>query len=285
MTRCIYREKVKNPLVKVATNYRLNGIEFEFINARDLFEIKNTLKDMILGIDEFHIFMDSRAFMKPSNQQLTHFILQTRHLGVNLYFTTQDISQVDIRLRKQIDFLAYCSGTHIEGVFKVKMVDYRDVLNVRSNDFIYNGRPYYDMYDTTEIIDITNDTPKLNLPKHDNKILTEVDMDEFIKCAPNKKDVKGDLKQRGNKMTESGSELFVKAVYDNTKRIPKPKKIKPIIQQNITPKENKNLLYHDEKQIYTNVVFPKIKNKDSDILSEIEAHVHAIKKEAAKKTV
>jgi len=160
MTRCIYKEKLRRPEVNIATNYRLVGIDFKFINAADLFDIKQQLKDTILGIDEFHIFLDSRAFMKPSNQQLTHFILQTRHLGVNLYFTTQDISQVDLRLRRQLDFLAYCTGTPYENYFKVKIVDYRDVLNVRQNDFIYDGAPYYDLYDTTEIIDFTQPSVK-----------------------------------------------------------------------------------------------------------------------------
>ena len=161
MTRCIYKEKLRRPEVTIATNYKLNKIEFRYLSANDLFDIKSQLQDTIIGIDEFHIFLDSRAFMKPSNQQLTHFILQTRHLGVNLYFTTQDISQVDIRLRKQLDFLAYCTPTFYEGFFKVKILDYRDVLNIRQNDFVYNGALYYDLYDTREIIDFsTNQTPK-----------------------------------------------------------------------------------------------------------------------------
>jgi hypothetical protein len=164
MTRCIYKEKMRRPEVNVATNYKLNGIDFKFINASDLFDIKQQLKDTILGIDEFHIFLDSRSFMKPSNQQLTHFILQTRHLGVNLYFTTQDISQVDLRLRRQLDFLAYCSPTPYENYFKVKIVDYRDVLNIHTNDFVYDGSPYYDLFDTTEIIDFMQ--PEVKKEKH-----------------------------------------------------------------------------------------------------------------------
>jgi hypothetical protein len=170
MTRCIYKEKIRRPEVTIATNYKLNKIPFKFISAQDLFDIKAQLKDTVMGIDEFHIFLDSRAFMKPSNQQLTHFILQTRHLGVNLYFTTQDISQVDIRLRKQLDFLAYCTQTMYDGLFKVKIIDYRDVLNVRTNDFIYNGSLYYNLYDTTEIIDFMNEK---SVVKHDIEKIPE----------------------------------------------------------------------------------------------------------------
>jgi type II secretory ATPase GspE/PulE/Tfp pilus assembly ATPase PilB-like protein len=170
MTRCIYREKLKNPDVTVATNYRLNSIPFQFINANDLFDIKQQLQNTVMGIDEFHIFLDSRAFMKPSNRQLTHFILQTRHLGVNLYFTTQDISQVDIRLRKQLDFLAYCSHTVYQDYFRVKIIDYRDVLNIHTNDFVYNAKPYYALYDTREIIDFMQPTEEV---KREGKIFKE----------------------------------------------------------------------------------------------------------------
>ena len=170
MTRCLYKVAIRRPDANIATNYNLVNIPFSFIDASDLFDIKNQLKNTNIGIDEFHIFLDSRSFMKPSNQQLTHFILQTRHLGVNLYFTTQDISQVDIRLRRQLDFLAYCTQTVYENYFRVKMIDYRDVLNVRSNDFVYYGAPYYYLYDTTEIIDFTKIE---NRPKREGAIFKE----------------------------------------------------------------------------------------------------------------
>jgi len=163
MTRCAYKEwqqhieKIKNKEMEIVTNYKLNNIPFRYIDANELFNIKTTLKNARLFIDEMHIFMDSRSSMNKSNKTLTHFILQTRHLGVHLYFTTQDISQVDIRLRRQLDMLAYCTPTLYEGWFKIRMIDYRDVLNIRTNSFIYCGSNYYDLYDTTEIVDISND--------------------------------------------------------------------------------------------------------------------------------
>jgi hypothetical protein len=192
MTRCLYREKLRRPDCTIATNYKLNGIDFKYLNASDLFDIKSQLQNTNIGIDEFHIFLDSRAFMKPSNQQLTHFILQTRHLGVNLYFTTQDISQVDIRLRKQLDFLAYCTQTVYEKYFRVKLIDYRDVLNVRTNDFIYDGTPYYDLYDTREIIDFTESNKKEDVKvikenneiKRLNAIIKEYEKNSKVKIEP-----------------------------------------------------------------------------------------------------
>ena len=155
MTRCLYKEYFKNTEREIATNYKLKGIPHRYIYASELFDMKKSLSNMILGIDEMHIFLDCRASTK--NKEMTHFILQTRHLGMNLYFTTQDISQVDIRLRRMLDILVYCTKTYIDGYFKIKIIDYRDTMDIRSNTFIFDGRPYYDLYDTTEIIDITGE--------------------------------------------------------------------------------------------------------------------------------
>lgn len=152
MTRCLYKEWLKNDEREIATNYKLNGIPHRYIYAKELFDMKKTLSDMILGIDEMHIFLDCRSSGK--NKEMTHFILQTRHLGMNLYFTTQDISQVDVRLRRMLDILVYCNRTPIKDFFKVKIIDYRDTMSITSNTFIFNGSPYYELYDTREIIDI-----------------------------------------------------------------------------------------------------------------------------------
>jgi len=161
MTRYAYKEyighkvEVDNGDMELVTNYKLNGIPFRFIKANELFSLKATLKNARIFIDEMHIFMDSRSSMGKTNKALTHFILQTRHLGVHLYFTTQDISQVDIRLRRQLDMLVYCTQTTYDGWFKQTIIDYRDVMHIRKNEIVYNGSKFYDLYDTTEIIDIT----------------------------------------------------------------------------------------------------------------------------------
>jgi len=152
-----YEEHVIEPLTEcqIVTNYKLKQIPYRYINADELFSIKSSLKNARLFIDEMHMFMDSRSHANASVKALTHFILQTRHLGVILYFTTQDIGQVDIRLRKQVDILMYCSETDYKNIFRVKKIDYRDIMNIKTHTFYYNGSVYFPFYDTTEIIDIT----------------------------------------------------------------------------------------------------------------------------------
>jgi hypothetical protein len=54
-------------------------------------------------------------------------------------------------------------------------LDYRDVLNIRQNDFIYNGSLYYDLYDTKEIIDFTTEVKhevKEEIPKEETETIT-----------------------------------------------------------------------------------------------------------------
>jgi hypothetical protein len=154
MTRCLYKEKLKREDCRLITNYKLNEVPFEYIDASELFEMKEKLKNTIIGIDEFHIFLDSRSSLTKKSKLLTYFILQSRHLGVHLYFTTQDIGQVDIRLRRMLDLLVYCRKTYVDDYFKIRLIDYRDTMDIKQNEFIFHGQPYYDLYDTTEIVDI-----------------------------------------------------------------------------------------------------------------------------------
>lgn len=68
------------------------------------------LFDVTLGLDEIHIFLDSRRSTSKKNTYLSYFILQTRKRGVNLYATTQFLSQIDIRLRNVCDYVVKCEA-------------------------------------------------------------------------------------------------------------------------------------------------------------------------------
>jgi hypothetical protein len=190
----------------------------------------------------------------------------------NLYFTTQDISQVDIRLRKQLDFLAYCTQTIYQDFFKVKMIDYRDVLNIRTNTFVYNGAQYYDLYDTTEIIDFTN-----------KEYMVEEEKEGDIMDT-----VKGEIKKV--EKIEAKNEGIVHQIKKKEVRI-KPRKVDDVNLDSVisdAPGYVKNTLgipkidkpatkYVDSTpKIYTNVTFPKSYNKPKEktrdeIIADIDA--------------
>lgn len=71
---------------------RLNGL-------RHLTTVENGL----LSLDEMQSILDSRSFSK--NVDITQWILLIRKMGLGLFYTTQHIDFVDIRLRQITDFV------------------------------------------------------------------------------------------------------------------------------------------------------------------------------------
>jgi len=149
LTRYSHKEKVKGR--KIFANYNLN-FEHTKIDLVSLLEAKPELENSGLFMDEIYIYMDSRLSMAKRNRMLSYFVFQTRKLGVTLYFTSQHIGQVDVRLRNMVDILCICKQTIKKDWFKIDMVDYRNFPDVRQNTFIYNGSKYYPMYNTRELV-------------------------------------------------------------------------------------------------------------------------------------
>jgi len=149
LTRYAHKEKAKEK--KIFANYNLN-FEHTKIDLVSLLEAKPELENSGLFMDEIYIYMDSRLSMGKRNRMLSYFVFQTRKLGVTLYFTSQHIGQVDVRLRNMIDILCICKQTIKKDWFKIDMVDYRNFPDVKQNTFIYNGSVYYPMYNTKELV-------------------------------------------------------------------------------------------------------------------------------------
>lgn len=73
--------------------------------------IKNkelTLTNTTILIQEAHNYVDSRNSMSTKNKTFSYWILQSRHSGQNscdIIFDTQSLSQVDLRLRRNTDYV------------------------------------------------------------------------------------------------------------------------------------------------------------------------------------
>lgn len=104
----------------IYTNIRMNvkkGLAGRIIyltkdKIADIFEhIKKgrfDMKNSTVAIQEMHNYMDSRTSQSKRNRALSYWILQSRHTGegsCDIIFDTQQISAVDIRLRRNIDYL------------------------------------------------------------------------------------------------------------------------------------------------------------------------------------
>lgn len=149
LTRYAHKEYLKAK--KIYSNYNLK-FKHDKIDLPSLLELKPELENSGIFIDELYIYMDSRLSGSKRNRMLSYFVFQTRKLGVTLFFTSQHIGQVDIRLRNMLDILCLCKQTIKKDWFKVDIIDYREFPDVNSSTFIYNGSAYYPLYDTLELV-------------------------------------------------------------------------------------------------------------------------------------
>lgn len=88
---------------------RLNGL-------RHLTSVENGL----LAIDEMQSILDSRSFAK--NVDITQWLMLIRKMGLGLFYTTQHIDFVDIRLRQITDFVFVHSKAYHFGI-KSSIID------------------------------------------------------------------------------------------------------------------------------------------------------------------
>ena len=142
---------------KVISNLHLN-FDHEYITLEDFLTMvdnKEGLQDCILLLDELHIWMDSRTSMSKRNRAVSYFGLQTRKVSVDLFYTTQYINQVDLRIRNLTNVLIECYTSKS----KVNNENYTlNVIHVRRTNktstlkHIFKTSNVYNLYDTNEII-------------------------------------------------------------------------------------------------------------------------------------
>lgn len=149
MTYHLYKDHLKKR--KIYANY---GLKFEYQQLtgaffRDYAKSGFDLMNSSIGLDELHVFLDSRNAMSNKNKMMSRFITQSRKRGVDMYYTTQDLNhesfarsgQVDLRLRKLTDMLIHCKYRKYNGKHLVV------------NDIMFNGKRIKKVIDCTKIID------------------------------------------------------------------------------------------------------------------------------------
>jgi len=107
-------------------------------------------------IDEIHVALDSRRSGSKTNIVISHLILQSRKRQIQIGFTTQHFSQIDMRLRNQTDIVGVCSAKTFKQ-YKIISVNYMVFLaqGVTQHLKRFLANKYYGLYDTNEIVSIT----------------------------------------------------------------------------------------------------------------------------------
>lgn len=159
MTRYLVKDYIKGH--KIYTNYGLKEIDYERIDLSRILDMHDNafdLNDCSLGVDEITVFADCRKSGSKLNRLISYFILQSRKRNVDVYFTTQNLSMVDLRLIQYMDVQVMCekvyngNGEVVKGYAKYKVFDLRDFKNLTTDSFVLDITKYYRFYDTREVI-------------------------------------------------------------------------------------------------------------------------------------
>ena len=160
----------------IYSNVKLKNIPKEFRNKiiyltkeniAEIFEkIKRkewNMENSTVFIQEAHNYMDSRNSASGKNKTLSYWILQSRHTGkgsCDIIYDTQEITQVDIRLRRNTDFIIHPTIIQYQHIKSVKMPS-----KIRLKIMFKLGQDWTtgyktidtlktcDMYDTHELVD------------------------------------------------------------------------------------------------------------------------------------
>jgi len=150
--------------VPIFANFSLDIPHYE-IDFNEIATFPPYLHDCVLLIDEAHVGTDAYRFWSQIVKDITDFITQTRKLHITMYYSTQVFTQVAKRLRDQTDYIFQCEPLFINGVRKLDYFKV-DIFDKFTDEYIatdvYNGKPYYDKYNTDELIlkNRENDKPE-----------------------------------------------------------------------------------------------------------------------------
>lgn len=132
-------QQTNSPLT---SNYSLKGSK-KILKQSDLWDTNNS----IMCLDELWLTMDSR--LSRDNVFLTRFINQTRKKGLVVFYTTQHMSQVDLRIRNATDYLIFCENKN--GEIVVKFIDYQYGI-IHKQFVISDPKKFYPLYDTYQVL-------------------------------------------------------------------------------------------------------------------------------------
>lgn len=111
--------------------------------------LKDFEPNSILLLDEIYTKLDSRFSWNKTSVFITHFIFQSRKLGVDIYATEQLRRSVDIRFRELADVNVFCEFANNRFTY-LFIKDYKKFTLCLH----YNvAKKFFTMYNTNEIID------------------------------------------------------------------------------------------------------------------------------------
>lgn len=131
--------------VPIASNYKMKNASL----VKSLMDI-TAKQSEVFGFDEIWLSADSRAW--KDNVRLTQWVNQTRKKKMIVFYTTQHIRQVEMRIRNATDVLIVCEKDEVNHYltfidWQYKTIGRRYVIPREI------AKLFYPLYDTYEVLE------------------------------------------------------------------------------------------------------------------------------------
>lgn len=156
--------------INIYANYHLKGIDYTYLEFKDLAQFPEHVKDGVLLMDEGHVDGDAYNFLRKGVRDMGKFITQMRKRRLMLFYSTQDFASIFIRLRELTNYIMLIQPVNTKGLTKVTTYDKRGGL-IMLTSRIYNLSSIFGKYDTEEII---------GLPENDDSDIDTIMEEDFI---------------------------------------------------------------------------------------------------------
>jgi len=157
---------------RIFSNYKLE-FPYKPIDLKAMIENPNWVKDGIIAIDEAQTFVDCRMSASKKNRLFSYIMLQGRKRKIDIILTTQQIDNVDIRIRRNLEHLYECkalvkdeemhklrpaTAEEIEGqMVDLVHITFTDYTMGRRMKMLFDPHPMFKLYDSDEFVDIMDE--------------------------------------------------------------------------------------------------------------------------------
>jgi hypothetical protein len=187
-TRQTILTKKLYPSKKIYSNYDFKNYDYIPLDLMDLYINNQNARDMIVVCDEFYTTMDCRVSGSYRNRIESYFIAMTRKAQADFYVTMQYETFTDCRLSPfikvkyimetipvrhniEIDNIKYSYVKPHPYLFKCHLYDERNSNNPINKDFIFDGRRWFNEFDTNKYVLPPDDViQRIKISQMKNKI-------------------------------------------------------------------------------------------------------------------
>ena len=154
-------QEFHNEKLNVYANFQIFGIDYTHINFTYLADLPDNLRDGVILLDEAQMGLDAYKWYDKQSTKLSKLFTQLRKRNLEIVYSTQRWPTVNYRVRDITDYIfAFEAGRDSEDhlIKGTSLISISNRSRATRADpaykqLIFDGRKYFGMYNTDEIIE------------------------------------------------------------------------------------------------------------------------------------